>query len=152
MCKSHQHQSSPNIFNLTITRKIKRYFVYLKNKANFILASMKIYPNDGIIELNRHQHSINLSCSVRELPTNIIDPLKLKWFHNNQEINHQRNSHLINKYPHHNQATLILYIHHLSLNDTGLFKCVYDNRLISKDVQIFYTSAGISNDLFDIFI
>ncbi|CAF4442061.1 unnamed protein product, partial [Rotaria sp. Silwood2] len=63
MCKSNQHQSIANIYNLTLT------------------PSMKIYPNDGIIELNRYQRSINLSCMVRELPINIIDPLKIKWYH-----------------------------------------------------------------------
>ncbi len=121
---------------------------FLNFEDNFdlfdFLASMKVYPNDGIIELNHFQHSINLSCTVRELPTNTIDPLKLKWYHNKHEINHQRNSHLIHKYPHHNQATLILYIHHLSLNDSGLFKCIYDNGLLSRDVQIIYTSSGKS--------
>jgi hypothetical protein len=105
---------------------------------------MKIFPNEGIMELNTLQRSINLSCTIRELPTKTIDPLKLKWYHNKHEINHQRNSHLINKYPHHNQATLILYIHHLSVNDSGLFKCAYDHGLISKDVQILYTSSGKS--------
>jgi hypothetical protein len=103
---------------------------------------MKIHPNDGIIELNHFQRSINLSCIVRELPTNSIDPLKLKWYHNKHEIIYQKNSHLINKYSHHNQATLILSIYHLSLNDSGLFKCTYDNGLVSKDVQIYYTSTG----------
>jgi hypothetical protein len=54
-----------------------------------------------------------------------IDPLRIKWHHNNHEIS---NSHLIKSTSaHQNQATLILYIHHLSLNDSGLFKCVYDN-------------------------
>ena len=109
---------------------------------------MKILPNDGIIELNRAQHSINLSCTVRELSSSTIDPLRIKWYHNKQEISHQRNSHLINKYSHHNQATLTLYIHHLSLNDSGLFKCIYDNGRISKDAQIFYTSSGKSNEFF----
>ena len=107
---------------------------------NFCLASMKIYPNDGIIELNRHQHSINLSCTVRELPTNTIDPLKLKWYHNNHEIS---NAHLTKKVSlHQNQATIILYIHHLSINDSGLFKCVYDNGKASKNVRILYTSSS----------
>jgi hypothetical protein len=102
---------------------------------------MKIFPNDGIIELNHFQHSINLSCTIRELPTNTIDPLKLKWYHNKNEINYHRHSHLLNKYPHHNQATLILYIRHLSVNDSGLFKCIYNDGVISKDVQIYYTSG-----------
>jgi hypothetical protein len=113
---------------------------------------MKVYPNDGIIELNPFQHSINLSCTVRELPSNAIDPLKLKWYHNKHEINHQKTSHLINKFPHHNQATLILYIHHLAFNDSGLFKCVYNDELISKDVQIIYTSSGKSIYSFLLFI
>jgi hypothetical protein len=120
---------------------------FLSRQILFLfVASMKIFPNDGTIELTHHQHSINLSCTVRELSTNPIDPLRLKWYHNKHEINHQTNSHLISKYPHHNQATLILYIHHLPLNDSGLFKCSYDNGLISKDVQIFYTSSGKSID------
>jgi len=115
---------------------------------------MKIYPNDGIIELDRFQRSINLSCIIRELPTNTIDPLKLKWYHNKHEINYQRNSRLINKNPHHNQASLTLHINDLSLNDSGLFKCSYDNELISKDVQIYYTSTGrlISYYLYKLFI
>jgi len=105
---------------------------------------MKISPNDGIIELNHFQRSINLSCTVRELPINKIDPLRIRWYHNKHEINHHRNSHLINKYSHSNQATLILYINHLSLNHSGLFTCNYDSGLISKDVQIFFTSSGKS--------
>ncbi|CAF0733770.1 unnamed protein product [Adineta steineri] len=123
MCKSNQYQSSANNFNLTV------------------IPLMKILPNDGIIELNHLQRSINLSCTIRELDQNIIDPLKIKWYHNKHEISHQRNSHLINKYSHNNQATLILYIHNLSTNDSGLFTCNYDNGLIIKDVQIVYTSA-----------
>jgi len=113
------------------------------------IASMKIYPNDGIIELPYHYRSLNISCSVRELPSNNIDPLELKWFHNNHEIKHETLSHLINKYPHHNQATLTLHIKHLSLNDSGHFKCVYRNSLIiSKDVQIIFTSGKFNLVLF----
>ncbi|CAF3673922.1 unnamed protein product [Rotaria sordida] len=123
MCKSNQHQSIANIYNLTVT------------------PSMKIFPNDGIIELNPYQRSINLSCTVRELSTNIIDPLKIKWYHNKHHINQHKTSHLINKYPHNNQATLILNIHNLSLNDSGLFECIYNNDIIGKGVQIFYTSS-----------
>jgi hypothetical protein len=71
---------------------------------------------------------------------NTIDPSQLKWYHNNHEIRH---SHLIEKsLSQENQATLILNIHHLSLNDSGLFKCVYDNGKASKNVRIFYTSSG----------
>ncbi|CAF3767557.1 unnamed protein product [Rotaria sp. Silwood1] len=122
MCKSNQYQSIPSLFNLTIS------------------PSMKILPKDGIIELNHIQRSINLSCTVRELSMHTIDPLRIKWYHNNHEI---PNSHLIeNLSLHTNQATLILDIHHLSLNDSGLFKCVYDNGKASKDVRIFYTSSG----------
>ncbi|CAF3977780.1 unnamed protein product, partial [Rotaria sp. Silwood2] len=147
MCKSNQHQSTANIFNLTVTRKRKPSFFLLnltKPKNNFISyfkASMKILPNDGIIELNRYQSSINLSCTVRELSTNIIDPSKIKWYHNKHHINQHKTSHVINKYPHNNQATLILSIHNLSLNDSGLFECIYNDDIISKDVQIFYTSS-----------
>ncbi|CAF1230126.1 unnamed protein product [Adineta steineri] len=122
MCKSNQYQSIASLFNLTIS------------------PSMKILPNDGIIELNRVQRSINLSCIVREVSMNTIDPLHLKWYHNNHEI---KNSHSIEKlFKHENQATLHLYIRHLSFNDSGLFKCVYDNGKASKNVQIFYTSSG----------
>jgi hypothetical protein len=75
-----------------------------------------------------------------------IDPLRIKWHHNNHEIS---NSHLIKSTSaHQNQATLILYIHHLSLNDSGLFKCVYDNGKASKDVRIFYTSSSKYKDSF----
>ncbi|CAF1181888.1 unnamed protein product, partial [Rotaria sp. Silwood1] len=123
MCKSNQHHSIANIYNLTVT------------------PSMKIYPNDGIIELKNYQRSINLSCTVRELSTNIIDPLKIKWYHNKYHINQHQTLHIINKYPYNNQATLILYIHNLSLNDSGLFQCIYNNGIISKDVQIISTSS-----------
>lgn len=69
-----------------------------------------------------------------------IDPLRIKWYHNNHEIT---NTYLNKKFfSHQNQATLILHIHHLLLNDSGLFKCVYDNGKASKDVQILYTSSG----------
>ena len=101
---------------------------------------MKISPNDGIIKLDRIQRSINLSCTVREISMHRIDPLRLKWYHNNHEI---RNSYMIEKPSgQENQATLTLTIHHLSLNDSGLFKCVYDNGKASKNVRIFYTSSG----------
>ncbi|UJR31597.1 hypothetical protein I4U23_019083 [Adineta vaga] len=123
MCKSNQHQYLANIFNITV------------------LPSMKIFPNDGILELHPSQRSFNLSCTVRELHINSMDPLNIIWYHNKHVINHQRNSHLINKYSHNNQATLILYIHNLSLNDSGLFTCDYNNGLISKNVQILYTSS-----------
>ena len=108
----------------------------------FSLASLKIFPNDGILELHPSQRSINLSCTVRDSTLHSIDPINIKWFHNKHEINYQRNSHLINKYSLHNQATLILYIHNLSLNDTGLFTCDYHNGLISKNVQISYTNSS----------
>ncbi len=101
---------------------------------------MKILPNDGIIELDHIQRSINLSCTVRELSIEKIDPLRIKWYHNNQEITH---SHMNKKFViHRNQATLILYIHHLLSNDSGLFKCVYDNGKASRNVRIFYPSSG----------
>lgn len=124
MCKSNQYHSVANIFNLTVT------------------PSMKIFPNDGIIELNRFQRSINLSCTVRELAINTIDPSRLKWYHNKHPINQHKTAHMMNKHPHNNQATLILYINNLSYNDSGLFKCIYNNGIISKDIQLFFTSAG----------
>ena len=106
----------------------------------FVLASIKIFPKDGIIELDHFQRSINLSCTVRELSMHTIDPLRLKWYHNNHEIAHP---HLKKKYLlHQNQATLILYIHHLFFNDSGLFQCIYDNGKASKDVRVLYTSSG----------
>jgi len=76
MCKSNQYQSIPFLFNLTISPLIK------------------IFPNDGIIELDNIQRSINLSCTVRELSMNKIDPLRIKWYHNNHEI---ANSHMNKK-------------------------------------------------------
>lgn len=103
---------------------------------------MKIYPADGIVEFNQHQNPMNLSCTVRELPSQTIDPSKLKWYHNKHEINHKTNSHLLHKYPTHNQATLTLSIHRLSVNSSGLFQCIYDNGLLSRDVQIIPTSSG----------
>ncbi|UJR15081.1 hypothetical protein I4U23_002048 [Adineta vaga] len=121
MCKSNQYQSIASLFNLTIS------------------PSMKILPNDGIIELNHIQRSINLSCIIRELSMHTVDPLRLRWFHNNHEI---QNSHMIEKpFRHGNHATLYLHIRHLALNDSGLFKCVYDNGKASKTVQILYTSS-----------
>ena len=113
---------------------------------------MKIFPTDEIIELNAFHRSINLSCTVRELPTNKIDPLKIKWYHNEHQIERHRTSHLISKHSRHNQATLILHIRHSSSNDSGLFKCIYNNGFISKDVQIFYTSSGRSSLMFIIFV
>ncbi|CAF3792500.1 unnamed protein product [Adineta steineri] len=140
MCKSNQYQSIASLFNLTISRKQKKNQKNILGTKSFPLASMKILPNDGIIELNRVQRSINLSCIVREVSMNTIDPLHLKWYHNNHEI---KNSQSIEKlFKHENQATLHLYIRHLSFNDSGLFKCVYDNGKASKNVQIFYTSSG----------
>jgi hypothetical protein len=69
-----------------------------------------------------------------------IDPLRIKWYHNNHEIGNSRLNKKLSL--HQNQATLILYIHHLLLNDSGLFKCIYDNGKASKDVRILYTSSG----------
>jgi hypothetical protein len=101
---------------------------------------MKILPQDGLIELDHTERSINLSCTVRELSTQKINPLQIKWYHNNHEIAYKQ---LKKKYFfHQNQATLILYIHHLLSNDSGLFKCVYDNGKASKDVRIVSTSSG----------
>jgi hypothetical protein len=101
---------------------------------------MKILPKDGVIVLDRIQRSINLSCTVRELSMHTIDPLRIKWYHNDHEITNFRLNKKISS--HQNQATLILHIHHLLLNDSGLFKCIYDNGKASKDVQILYTSSG----------
>ncbi|CAF4882854.1 unnamed protein product, partial [Rotaria magnacalcarata] len=42
MCKSNQHQSTANMYNLTVT------------------PSMKILPNDGTIEIHNLQRSLNL--------------------------------------------------------------------------------------------
>ncbi|CAM2700000.1 unnamed protein product [Rotaria socialis] len=123
MCKSNQFQSEASLFNLTIS------------------PSMRILPKDGVIELDDIQRPINLSCTVRELSMHTIDPLRIKWYHNNREI---PNSHLTeNLSIHTNQATLILDIHHLSFNDSGLFKCVYDNGKASKHVRLYYTSAVV---------
>lgn len=103
---------------------------------------MKITPNDGIIEFNHIHSPMNLSCTVRELPSHTLDPSKLKWYHNNHEVNHKLNSQSIAKYPPNNQATLTLHIHRLSPNDSGVFQCVYDHGLISRDIQIIHTSSG----------
>ena len=101
---------------------------------------MKILPNDGLIELSHPDRSVNLSCTVRELSTQRINPLQIKWYHNAHEIAPKQ---LRKKYLfHENQATLILYIHHLFGNDTGAFKCVYENGKASRDVRIVSTSAG----------
>ncbi|CAF1603083.1 unnamed protein product [Rotaria magnacalcarata] len=123
MCKSNQHQSTANMYNLTVT------------------PSMKILPNDGTIEIHNLQRSLNLSCTVREFSTATIDPLKIKWYHNKRPINHHKNVPLINKHPENNQVTFILHINNLSSNGSGLFECIYDNGLISKSVQIFHTSS-----------
>lgn len=142
MCKSNQHQYLANIFNITVLRMNKTCFQLFIESSRVSLASLKIFPNDGILELHPSQRSINLSCTVRDSTLHSIDPLNIKWFHNKHEINYQRNSHLINKYSVHNQATLILYIHNLSLNDTGSFTCDYNDGLISKNVQILYTNSS----------
>lgn len=143
MCKSNQHLSTVHMYNLTLTRKQNKRFykiIFILNFKN-ILASMKIFPKDGILELNPAQRSINLSCTVRELPTHTVDPLKLKWYQNKRLLNHHKTLNSINKNPMHNQLTSVLHIHHLGFNDSGLFQCVYNEGLISKDVEIFYTSG-----------
>ncbi|CAF1658795.1 unnamed protein product [Adineta ricciae] len=122
MCKSNQYQSIASLFNLTIS------------------PSMKILPNDGLIQLDPIQRPINLSCIVREFPMHTVDPLRLKWYHNDREIH---SSHMtVKPIKHGNHATLYLHIRHLALNDSGLFKCVYDDGKASKTVQILYTSSG----------
>ena len=69
-----------------------------------------------------------------------VDPWRIKWYYNNHEI---ENSHLMRNISlDKNQATLILLTDQLSLNNSGLFKCIYDNGKASKDVRIFYTSSG----------
>lgn len=141
MCKSNQYQSLANIFNVTVTRKQPHLFLPLTATVS-CSALMKVTPHDGPLELHPSQRSINLSCTVRELDAQPIDPLKIKWYHNRNEINYQRSSHVENKYAHNNQATLILYIHNLALNDSGLFTCDYNQGVISKNVQITYTSSG----------
>ena len=108
----------------------------------FLLALMRISPADGIVEFNQQQSPMNLSCTVRELPSQTIDPSKLKWYHNKQEVNHKTHPHSLHKYPPHNQATLTLSIRRLPFNDTGLFQCIYDNGLLSRDVQVIPTSSG----------
>ena len=107
-----------------------------------VSASMKITPHDGVLEMYPSQRSTNLSCTVREVDAHSIDPLQIKWYHNKNEINYQPSSHTVNKYAHNNQATLILYIHNLALNDSGLFTCDYKHGFISKNVQIVFTSSG----------
>lgn len=142
MCKSNLYQSTASLFNLTVSRKneICWFSFSLYNTSPLFSASIRILPKDGILELNHLQRSINLSCTVRELSMDTIDPLRIKWYHNNHEI---PSSHLIeNLSLNKNQATLILDIHHLSINSSGVFKCVYDNGKASKDVRVLYTSSG----------
>ena len=103
---------------------------------------MKIYPKEGLIELNDQYRTINLTCTVEELAVTPLDPLRLKWYHKNHEIPHSQHSHLIHSHSHPHQASLILTIHHLSFNDSGVFKCIYDQGKLSKDVQLIYSSSG----------
>jgi hypothetical protein len=103
---------------------------------------MNIYPKDGMIELNEFHRSINLTCTVRELTTNPIDPSRLKWYHQNEDIHRLRPMPRIHSYSHQNQASSILSISYLSFNDTGVFRCVYDHDKLSKNVHLYFTSAG----------
>lgn len=95
---------------------------------------MIILPKDGIIHINPHDHSLNLSCTVRELSTEKINPFKLKWYHNNREITslYLKKKFFFNE----NQATLILFLDHLLHNHSDVFKCIYDNGKASKHVRI----------------
>jgi len=126
MCKSNQHQSTANIFNVTVT------------------ASMMIHPGHGLIEVKDRQRSINITCTVKELPMNTIDPSKLKWYHKQHEIPHSRHSHMIHSHLHPHQASLVLTIQHSSFNDSGFFKCIYDQGKLSKDVQLIYSSSVLA--------
>ena len=105
---------------------------------------MNIYPKDGMIELDDFQRSLNLTCTVRELSTHKIDPLRLKWYHKQDELHLLRHSHLVHSRSHPHQASLILSIHPRSPNESGLFRCIYEHGQISKDVHVFYTSSGKS--------
>ena len=102
---------------------------------------MFILPKDGIIHVNPHDHSLNLSCTVRELSTEKINPFKLKWYQNNREITslYLKKKFFFNE----NQATLILFLDHLLHNHSDVFKCIYDNGKASKHVRILSsTSSG----------
>lgn len=68
-----------------------------------------------------------------------IDPLRIKWYHNQHEI---ETIYLIEKSSHLNQATLIASIPQRSLKESDLFKCVYDNGKASKDVRILSSSSS----------
>lgn len=141
MCKSNQYQSNPHLFNLTITRKSKKTFVFFSSHFLFsFLASLKIFPKDGFLELDTYHRSINLSCTVHDHPSNTIDSLRLKWYHNNHEIAHTNLKKRFSSQQNH--ATLILSLHDFFVNNSDLFKCIYDNGKVSKDVRIVYTSSG----------
>lgn len=142
MCKSNQHQSTANIFNVTVTGKHGDTSPRSTSPFSFS-ASMKIHPGgEGSIDLSDHQRAINITCTVKELPTNPIDPAKLKWHHKQHEIPHSRHSHLIHSHLHPHQASLVLTIHHSSFNDSGSFKCIYDHGKLSKDVQLIHSSSS----------
>ena len=104
---------------------------------------MKILPKDGILHLHPHTRSLNLSCTVRELSTEKINPFQLKWYHNHREIT---SPHLKKKFFfEENRAELILFLEHFIRNHSDVFQCIYENGKARKYVRILpSTSSGIS--------
>lgn len=103
---------------------------------------MKIFPKDGLIEVDNDQRAINLSCTVKTSSSETFSPKRLKWFHEDNEIQPSQHSHFSHSIFHQHQASLILAIHHLSVNHSGVFICVYNDGEISKTVQINSKSSG----------
>lgn len=103
------------------------------------LASMEIFPKEALVPFDAIASSINLSCTVREVSSQPIDPTRIKWYQNDKEL---ESVYLIDRYSHRNQATSMVSIPSGSLKDeSNVFKCLYDNGKASKDVRLMASST-----------
>jgi hypothetical protein len=138
MCKSNQYQSHASLYNLTLSRRLNVH-VDSSFRLFFFLATMQIQPKEQFLLIDRQHSWINLSCTVHETSHQQIDPLRIKWYRNQHEVEAM---YFIEKPPHSNQATLIITIPQETLNDADIFKCIYDNGKASKDVHIVSSASA----------
>lgn len=143
MCKSNQYQSVPSLFNLTISRKERNdeFFVSSNIKQNsfrFVrLASLKILPDKENLIVDKFLPSVNLSCHVREVSMQAVDPTLLKWYKNNEELD---STFIIEQSSHWNQAKSMIQLPRWLINESDQLQCVYDNGKAQKNLRLYFNA------------
>ena len=95
---------------------------------------MKILPNKENLILDQLPSTLNLSCFVREVSSQMINPKSLKWFKNDKELD---SIYIIEQSSDWNQVKSIVEIPSWLFKDADQVHCIYENGKMKKNLRIY---------------